>query len=48
MIINIRDFPDDLHQEVKMQAVIERTSFKGIVIKALEEYLAKVKKKGGK
>ena len=38
----IRDFPEDLHQRAKLQAVKEYTTLKGIIIKALEEYLKKV------
>jgi plasmid stability protein len=44
MIINIKDFPDDLHREVKIQAAVEGTTFKEITIRALREYLKKHKK----
>ncbi|MBE9580139.1 MAG: 3-hydroxyacyl-CoA dehydrogenase [Proteobacteria bacterium] len=47
MNINIADFPEDLHHRAKIQAAIEKTSLKGLIIKALEEYLKKAKKKGG-
>ena len=40
----IKDFPDDLHREIKIQAAIEGVSMKDLIIKALQEYL---KKKGG-
>jgi len=46
-IINIKDFPDDLHRRAKSEAALEGISLKAIIIKALEEYLRK-KKKGGK
>ena len=46
-IINIKDFPDDLHRRAKSEAALEGISLKAIIIKALEEYLKK-KKKGGK
>ena len=45
-IINIKDFPDDLHMEAKIQAAKERTTLKGIIIKALREYLDRAKKGG--
>jgi hypothetical protein len=40
----IRDFPEDLHIAAKVQAAKEQTSLKGIIIKAVTEYL---KRKGG-
>jgi len=43
----MRDFPEDLHKQAKHQAVEEGISLKAIVIKALQEYLKKAKKKGG-
>ena len=46
--IFIRDFPEDLHYAAKMQAVIERTTLKALIEKALREYLKTAKKKGGK
>jgi hypothetical protein len=46
-IINIKDFPDDLHRRAKSEAALEGISLKALIIKALEEYLKK-KKKGGK
>jgi predicted RNA-binding protein with RPS1 domain len=45
-IINIKDFPDDLHRKSKSEAALEGISLKALIIKALEEYLKK--KKGGK
>jgi len=46
MTVNIRNFPDDLHRKAKIQAAIEGTSLKGLIIKALTEYLKKTKEKG--
>jgi len=46
-IINIKDFPDDLHRRAKSEAALGGISLKALIIKALEEYLKK-KKKGGK
>jgi predicted HicB family RNase H-like nuclease len=47
MTVNIRDFPDELHRQAKIQAAIEGTTLKGLIIKALTEYLKKARKKGG-
>ncbi len=42
------DLPDDLYRLVKHRAVDESTSFKAVVQKALQEYLERAKKGGGK
>ncbi len=42
------ELPDELYRKVKHQAVDEATSFKGVVEKALQAYLAGVRKGGGK
>jgi hypothetical protein len=44
----LRDIPVDLHKELKIQAVREGITLKELMLKALEEYLKSVKKKGGK
>ena len=43
--VNIRDFPDDLHRKAKAEAALEGISMKGLIIKAIEQYLER--KKGG-
>ena len=48
MVLNIKNFPDDLHYEAKVQAAIEGISLKELIEKSITEYLAKAKKKGGK
>ena len=45
-IINIKDFPDELHRLAKAEAALEGVPMKALFIKAVEEYL-KNKKKGG-
>ena len=45
MNVNIKDFPEELHRQVKIQAATEKTTFKQIVIRALTEYLERAKKK---
>jgi plasmid stability protein len=37
--INLRDFPDDLHQAVKIKAAMDRTTLREIIIRALEAYV---------
>jgi plasmid stability protein len=50
--INLRDFPDDLHQAAKIKAAVEKTTLREIIIRALEAYCETPsktpKKKGGK
>jgi hypothetical protein len=40
-VVNIRDFPEELHREAKAQAALEGVSLKEIIIRALTEYLEK-------
>ncbi len=42
------ELPDKLYRDVKHRAVDESTSVRAVVQKALEEYLARVKKGGSK
>jgi hypothetical protein len=42
-IINIRDFPIDLHRKVKAQAALMGISIKEFFIRAAAEYLKKQK-----
>ena len=44
-IINIKEFPDDLHRKAKAEAALEGISLKALFIKAVEEYLKKKKKR---
>ena len=44
-IINIKDFPDDLHRKAKSEAALEGISLKALFIKAVEEYLKKKKRR---
>ena len=37
--VNIRDFPEELHHKAKIQAAVEKTTLKDLMIKALAEYL---------
>jgi predicted HicB family RNase H-like nuclease len=43
--VNIREFPQDLHRLAKVQAAMEGITLKALIIKALEQYLNKAKKK---
>lgn len=42
-VINIRDFPEELHRKAKSQAALQGISLKDLVIKAVAEYLKKQK-----
>jgi predicted HicB family RNase H-like nuclease len=42
-IINIRDFPDEIHRKAKSQAALQGMSLKDLIIKAVTEYLKKQK-----
>jgi len=42
------ELPDDLYRKTKYRAVDDSTTFKAVVQRALEEYLGKSKKKGGR
>ncbi|NIS70545.1 MAG: 3-hydroxyacyl-CoA dehydrogenase [Proteobacteria bacterium] len=44
--VNLRDFPEELHHEAKVQAAVERMTLKELIIKALTEYLEKIRKGG--
>ena len=41
-VIQMRNFPAELHKRAKIQAAKEETTLKQIVINALEQYLKKV------
>ena len=43
-ILNIKDFPDDLHRKAKAEAALAGISLKAFIIKALEEFLKKKKR----
>ena len=49
--INLRDFPEDLHQAAKIKAVMDKTTLREIIIRALREYVKqsgeRSRKKGG-
>ena len=47
MVRNIREFPDDLHRQIKIQAAIDGVTLRDLVFKALREYLKRPKKKEG-
>jgi plasmid stability protein len=44
MNLFIREFPDDVHREMKIQAAVEGISIKELVIRAVRDYLKKRKK----
>jgi hypothetical protein len=40
-ILNIKNFPDDVHRKAKAEAALMGISLKAFIIKAIEEYLKK-------
>ena len=40
-ILNIKDFPDDLHRKAKAEAALMGISMKELIIRAITEYLKK-------
>ena len=46
-VLNIKDFPDDLHRKAKAEAALMGVSMKELIIRAIQEYLERRKKKGG-
>ena len=42
-ILNIKDFPDDLHRKAKSEAALMGISLKEFIIRAITEYLKKKK-----
>jgi hypothetical protein len=48
MVLAIKNFPLDLYRKVKEQAANEHRTLRGLVLVALEEYLEKSDKKGGR
>jgi predicted HicB family RNase H-like nuclease len=45
MVLNVKDFPDDLHRRAKAEAALMGISLKELIIKAITEYLKKTKKR---
>lgn len=44
MNVLIKNFPDELHREMKIRAAVEAISIKELVIRAVKDYLKKSKK----
>jgi predicted HicB family RNase H-like nuclease len=42
-ILNIKDFPEDLHRKAKAEAALMGISLKELIIRAITEYLKKSK-----
>ncbi len=43
-ILNIKDFPEDLHRKAKAEAALMGISLKELIIRAITEYLKKSKR----
>ena len=46
MVLNIKDFPDDLHREAKIQAAILGIPLRELIIQAVRDFLKKQKERG--
>ena len=44
-LLNIKDFPDDLHRKAKAKAALMGISLKELIIRAIIEYLKKSKRR---
>lgn len=44
----LKDIPGELHKAAKVRAAQEGVTLKALILRAVEEYLARVEKKGGK
>ena len=42
-ILNIKDFPDELHRKAKSEAALMGISLKELIIRAITDYLKKKK-----
>jgi len=43
MVLNVKDFPDELHREAKIQAAILGISLKELIIQSVRDFLKKQK-----
>ncbi len=43
--LNLRQFPDDLHDKLRVEAAKRRTSIKSLIIRAAREWLARANKR---
>ncbi len=43
MVLNVKDFPEDLHRKAKAEAALMGISLKEFIIRAMTEYLKKKK-----
>ena len=46
MVLNIKDFPDEIHRKAKIQAAILGISLKDLVIQSVKDFLEKQKERG--
>ena len=45
MVLNVKDFPNDLHRQAKIQAAVMGISLKELIIRAITEYLKQEKER---
>lgn len=46
MVLNIKNFPDDLHREAKIQAAVMGITLRELAIESMKEFIKKQKEKG--
>ena len=44
MVLNVKDFPEDLHRKAKAEAALMGISLKELIIRAINEYIKKSKR----
>lgn len=44
----LKDVPAEIHKAAKIRAAQEGTTLKSLILRAVEEYLSRAEKKGGK
>ncbi len=44
----LKDIPTELHKAAKVRAAQEGVTLKSLILRAIEEYLVRAEKKGGK
>ena len=45
-VVTLKNFPSELHREMKIQAAVQGTTIKELILTAIAEYLGRQKKRG--
>lgn len=46
MVLNIKNFPDDLHREAKVRAAMMGITLRELIIESVKDFLEKQKERG--